>query len=293
MSARQNAERAFGRTANFKESGDLSTRLRALLVDHVTMLETGTEITIAISSLQDALEARNLRSTRGKSHTARATLPLCERWGDQYGAHVPASARMALSDVLAHEARASLPTATRLCELGHRVGPGGIMRAELESAWAPLEHYGSIVRRCAPGRGGPPMDEPADAAALQQDGDRVWPPRALAAAECDGVAALVRKLCDALEAAPARARQTNGVGLYVRAVERVLTTNPADPADPADQAASGLLGLGVAVFARNPMALRSVRKRALHGAMAAHARGRAALGEQLERLGEAAHALLP
>lgn len=286
MSARQNAERAFGRTAGLEHSGDdLTARLRALLVDHVTLLETGTEITIAIGSLQDALEARNLRSTRGKSDTARATLPLCERWGDQYGAHVPASARMALSDVLAHEARASLPTATRLCELGHRVGPGGIMRAELESAWAPLEHYGSIVRRCAPGRGGPPMDEPADAAALQQDGDRVWPPRALAAAECDGVAALVRKLCDALEAAPARARQTNGVGLYVRAVERVL--------DPADQAASGLLGLGVAVFARNPTALRSVRKRALHGAMAAHARGRAALGEQLERLGDAAHALLP
>ena len=47
-----------------------------------------------------------------------------------------------------------------------------------------------------------------------------------------------------------------------------------------------LLELGVSIFVRNPMAFHSVRKRAMHTAMAAHVRNREELGVQLERLGD-------
>lgn len=299
---REDAERAFGHSARFARSEssaaphELRARLQSLLIDHKTMLDVGLEATLS-TTLEATLRLRE--TTAARIAAARAApalngglcdpLPPCDRWGDVYGAHVPASTRMRLCDMLAHESRASLPTATRACAASDRVGPGGTMRAELDSAWTPVEPYAALVKsRSLALSGGPLNDGPADAIALQQDGDRMWPPRALASPEsARRVAALVERMCDAIEGAPERTRTTNGAGVYVNATRSVLEKVPGGDLDLSDMGRRELLGMGVGVFLRNPLALKSARKHVLHGAMAAHVRERAELGNQLERLGAA------
>jgi len=81
--------------------------------------------------------------------------------------------------------------------------------------------------------------------------------------------------------------KTNGAGAYQTVCHQLIAHADSVGGEPdlADIAKRDWLGLGVAIFVRNPLALHSARKHAMHSAMAAHARGCAELGAQLERLG--------
>ena len=91
---------------------------------------------------------------------------------------------------------------------------------------------------------------------------------------------MVSDVCDDIEKANSRAKKADGVGVYMSIFQRV-TREDVDNATVRD-----LLGLGVGIFARNPLALHSARRRALHAAMAAHVSENAVLGVQLVRLGD-------
>jgi hypothetical protein len=286
---RVGAERAFG-IATKHVHGDIPVKestlrenLRGLLADHRVMLDSGMNVAVQQdpANWQSALAAVRLSAP---STQPSSTLPLCDRWGEFYSKNATfVSRKVAQNDVLAHDSRHSLPCATRAAGKGGDVGPGCNMRAEMNSHWLEPMTYTQICQGMFD-LGDSPSDEPADAIALQMDGDRVWPPRALLSSEwADTTTVLVKELCDKLDGVEPRVAKTNGIGAYIMAVRGILNKlhNTGAKATRSEQ---DFLGLGIGIFARNPMAFHSVRKRALHAAMAAHMRDRGELGAQLERL---------
>ena len=258
----------------------LRENLRGLLADHRVMLDSGMNIEVQHNpqNWQSAM-ARVAVST---PKPACASLPLCDRWGDSYIKNCSfVSRKVGLNDVLAHDSRHSLPCATRVASKAADVGPGCSMRAEMNSMWLEPVNYTQICQG-ALDLGQAPADEPADHIALQMDGERIWPPRAFATEDdAAAVCKLVSRLCDTLDKVEPRVAKTNGIGAYMRAIKVVLASKAPS------RAHRQLLELGVSIFARNPIAFHSARKRALHTAMAAHMREREELGAALERLGGA------
>lgn len=285
---RAEAERTFGITTKHVSpdlphcEATLRENLMGLLADHRVMLDSGMNIEVSQnpSNWQDAMAKVRLTPAL-PANKACSALPLCDRWGDSYSRNCGfVSRKVKLNDVLAHDSRHTLPCATRAAAKSTDVGPGCSMRAEMNSMWVEPVTYTSICQG-ALDLGEAPVDESADAIALQMDGDRVWPPRALASDDdASAVAALLETLNDKLSRIEPRVAQTNGVGMYMRAVAAVI--GDAIPT----RAQRQLLEVGIGIFARNPIAFHSARKRALHTAMACHMRGRTELGQQLERLGD-------
>lgn len=194
------------------------------------------------------------------------------------------SLRSKTCDVLGYESRPALPTATIAAADGHGVGPGGTMRADMESSWEPVQTLASILAEKEHPTGAPFRQgcEEVDPEAVLQDGFRVWPPRALATEEAAGcVAAFVRQTCDTIEGVSPKLRTANGAGVYSKAWAVTMSDNSLS-----DIAKRNVLGMGVVLFTREPVALHAARKYSLHGAMAAYASGRLELGRQLERLGD-------
>jgi len=283
---RARSERAFGLITKHAHpdvpvnEAKLRDSLRELLADHRVMLDSGMNIEVQQDphNWQTAMARVQLSTPSSKAY---ATLPLCDRWGDSYAKNCSfVSRKVAQNDVLGHESRHSLPCATRVAAKGTDVGPGCNMRAEMSSVWLEPQTYTQVCQGTFD-LGNPPIDEPADPVALQMDGDRVWPPRALESEkDASAVAKLVGSLCDALDAVEPRVAKTNGVGAYIRAMQTII-----DSKAPT-RAQRQMLELGIGIFARNPLAFHSARKRALHTAMACHMRDRLDLGTQLERLGD-------
>jgi hypothetical protein len=244
------------------------------------MLDSG--FTVAVQQNSNNWMHAMARVQLHKPYAAKAcgALPVCDRWGDSFSKECGfVSRKVALNDVLAHDSRQSLPCATRVASKATDVGPGCSMRAEMNSHWVEPLTYTEVCQG-AFDLGDAPVDEPADAIALQMDGDRVWPPRALASEkDASGVAKLVGRLCDTLEQLEPRVAKTNGVGSYIKAVSSIVDSKA--PTRVQRQ----MLELGIGIFVRNPIAFQSARKRALHTAMACHMRDREDLGSQLERLG--------
>ena len=285
---RVRAERAFGISTKHvhpnlpvPSEAALRENLRGLLADHRVMLSSGLNVEIRKHTASNA--TASVRLTEPHGTPARAILPLSDRWCDgstKTTAFV--SKRLTQNDVLGHDSRHALPCATRVAAKPTDVGPGSSMRAEMNSTWSESLTYAQLCESGTLNLGDVlPADESADAIAMQMDGDRVWPPRALGSEEDAGaVAELVGTLCEALEKVEPRVATTNGVGVYMRATRSLI-----DSKLPT-RAQRHMLELGVCIFARNPLAFLSVRKRALHAAMAAHMRDRVELGTQLERLAE-------
>lgn len=286
---RADAERTFGITTkhvcqdvSYCEA-TLRDNLTGLLADHRTMLDYGLsfEVQQNAGDIKTAMTCVNL-----SLHSAQScgTLPSCDRWGDMHTSKATfVSRRVAQNDVLAHDSRHSLPCATRVAAKSTQVGPTCSMRSEMNSMWIEPISYTRICQGTLDldlSLGSSP-DEPADAIALQMDGDRIWPPRALADDDdANAAERLVEKLNGILANVEPRIAQTNGVGVYMRAVKAVI-----DSSAPT-RAQRQLLELGIGIFTRNPLAFHSVRKRALHTAMACHMSGRTGLGKQLERLSD-------
>lgn len=254
--------------------------LRGLLADHRHMLDSGLNIEVQQSPANWQNAMARVAITAPKKQPS-STLPLCDRWGDNYATQCTfVSKKVALNDVLGHDSRPSLPCATRVAAKATDVGPGCSMRAEMNSHWMEPVTYTQVCQG-ALDLGEAPSDQAADPIALQMDGERVWPPRALASEEdAAAVANLVKALCDSLDGIEPRIAKTNGVGAYMKAVAKVIA------AEQPTRAQRQMLELGISIFARNPLAFHSARKRALHTAMAAHMRDREELGVQLERLSE-------
>lgn len=283
---RVGAERAFG-IATKHVHGDiepsestLRENLRGLLADHRVMLDSGMNVAVHQDPNNWQSAMASVRLTPPSTQAAGA-LPLCDRWGEFHSKNCTfASRKVALNDVLAHDSRHSLPCATRVASKATDVGPGCTMRAEMNCHWVKPVTYTEICQG-AFDLGDAPNDEPADAVALQMDGDRVWPPRALASEDdAKRVAALVSSLCDALDKVEPRIAKTNAIGCYIKATQSVLKGKAYS------RSQRQLLEIGVGIFQRNPMAFHSARKRALHTAMACHMRDRKELGSQLERLSD-------
>lgn len=320
----QQAEQVFGKTASYAQSDERQLReaLRALLVDHRVMLDTGMERHAmrdpkSTAKVAEEHRARVAARMGGGAAVGMASagellfpepLPPCERWGDIYTqTYAFPSRRMAASDVLGHESRLSLPCAVLVAASTERVGPGGTMRAELEAPTTAIVSYAQIVARAeAVRRGAATLDEamaaavglsiqdtrgdeaPPDPIAIAQDGDRVWPPSALLNSEgAARVAQMVGSVCDDLDNANSRAKKADGVGVYMSVFKRATRE------DVDNAAVRDLLGLGVGIFARNPLALHSARRHAMHAAMAAHMSGHAQLGDALVRLGSLLETLAP
>lgn len=292
---REAAERIFGRTTGYVKANadiDESVRhnLRVLLLDHRAMSSQNIHMSLQCRHKSGSTASSTARARRLAQLTE--TLFVSDRWPEEQAQnHLSHVAR---SELLGYEARPTLPTATSIAGAGKRVGPGGTMRAELESPWSPSSTYGCIVRAHEPmatataDASAPPGSAAvateaayeADSLAVAQDGDRMWPPRAISNSEdAASVSVMLDALCQAMDSVPKRIRRTNGAGVYACACQKTL-------ADVGVAGTRNMLGLGVAVMVRNPLAVHSARKHAMHCAMAAHARGCDKLGEQLEHLGE-------
>ena len=305
MERLRNAERVFGQTVghvtpnNVPDEHDLHERLCTLVADHRVMLDRNVDVA---QSSPGVLEVTIDRRTRRRAAMKTGPLPLCERWGDEQArAYVSPQARTAHCDVLGHDSKLSLPVATHIAATGKRVGPGGTMRADLESAWVPVQSYAAIATtHTFPHMAfmEPPNDKnatEADVIATCMDGDRMWPPRCLSSVEdSEHVAALVGSICDAVSASPERVRKTNAGGVYQAICHQIMSVDGkfAKGFDVGDLSKRDLATLGVCVFMRNSYALRSARKHAMHGSMAAYLRGCDKLGDQLERLGRALNDLV-
>ena len=281
------AERAFGLATKHihpdipqPTDGKLRNDLRELLADHRVLLDSGMNIEVVNnpSSLEAPMAA--VKVTKSKPVPC-GTLPFCDRWGDVYTGNCSfVSRRVSINDVLAHDSRHSLPCATRVAAKATDVGPGCNMRAEMNSLWVEPISYERVCQGIL-NMGEAPADQAVDPIAMQMDGDRIWPPRAVLDEEDSvAVAALVRTLCDELQTVDARVLKTNGIGSYIEAMKRIID------AGAMTRPQKQLLELGIGIFARNPLAFHSARKRALHTAMACHVRDRSELGGELERLGQ-------
>ena len=175
------AERAFGITTkhvhpDLPQPTDASLRnsLRGLLADHRVILDSGMNIEVQQNPmfLRDAM--RMVAPPK-----AYSSLPLCDRWGESYSKNCTfVSRKVALHDVLAHDSRHSLPCATRVAAKSTDVGPACSMREEMNSTWVEPITYTQICQGHLD-MGDTPKDQAPDPVALQMDGDRVWPPRAL------------------------------------------------------------------------------------------------------------------
>jgi len=254
------------------------------------MIESGMDVTIALdpSAVHNLAQAHEARLERaGPRRPICDALPSCDRWGDA-NANAPlymsTANRVARSDVLAHESRATLPMATRLAPSGKRTAPGASMGAEFESRYVPVRTYAQLSQGCAPSVPADLTDAAAagaaDPKALQIDAERSWPPRALGAAfDASGVVGALRGICEALEAQPERTRRTNGPGTYSKLFRKSLATLD-------DTTARDVLGLSIGAFERDPRELLCARKNAMHAAMASHVCGQPELAVQLERLGD-------
>lgn len=278
------AERTFGLITKHAtpdipvNEAKLRDNLRGLLADHRVILDSGLNVDVQHNPSNWQSAKAQVRLGSYKTPKACASLPMCDRWGDENTKPSFVSRKVALYDVLAHESRHSLPCATRVAAKSVDVGPSCSMREELNCPWVEPLTYTDICQG-ALDLGDAPNDQPADAVALMMDGDRVWPPRALENEnDATGVAAIVKKLCDTLDKVEPRIAKTNGVGSYIKAMRSLIDDTPT-------RAQRQMLELGIGIFVRNPMAFHSARKRAMHTAMACHVRGRSDLGEQLERLG--------
>ena len=288
---RSDAERVFGKITNHASHDEVQLRrnLRGLLIDHRVMVDAGLDVAMLSDPARVSRmkrEASDRIAYRQKAGRAplNEVLPVCDRWGDMHAnAYAFHSLRSKTCDVLGYESRPTLPTATIAAADGHRVGPGGTMRADMESSWDPVQTLASILAEKEHPTGDAPSEcEEADPGAVVQDGFRVWPPRALATEEAAGrVAALVSQTCDTIQGVDPKLRTANGAGVYSKAWAVTLGENILS-----DVAKRNTLGMGVVLFTREPIALHAARKYSLHGAMAAYARGCPELGKQLERLGD-------
>lgn len=283
---RSRAEHAFGITTKHAQAGiptdetALRDNLRGLVADHRVMLDSGVDVEVM---KKPGAWAACFHRTK-QAPPVHGVLPTCDRWGDHYAHSSFVSNKIRRNDVLGHESRHSLPCATRIAREGRGVGPCGNMRAEFESWWSEPVSYTDLCQGSLD-LDVMPKDDAADVIAVQQDGDRVWPPRALETPEWAATAAaLVKDLCDRVESADVRIMKTNGAGVYMQAVRGVIDDLKKDGTNAA-RSEEDFLGFGVGLFARNPVGLHSVRKHAMHGAMAAHMRERTELAQNLERLG--------
>jgi hypothetical protein len=290
------AERVFGKTTKHVRGDEanvdmikLRRNLRGLLTDHRVMMDAGLDISMLanpklINQMRKNAADRIAHRAGCGQAALNEVLPVCDRWGDLHAnAYTFNSQRSATCDVLGSESRPTLPTATHVAINGQRVGPGGTMRADLESTWDPVVSLSSIVGERSFDIEALPQDVTLpDPIAVQQDGFRVWPPRALATEEAaERVAALIAQTCDTIEGVDTKLRTVNGAGVYCKAWAVTLGENVLQ-----DVAKRNVLGTGVVLFTREPIALNAARKHAMHAAMAAYARGVTSLGVQLERLGD-------
>jgi len=291
------AERVFGKSAKYIRDDDtaydkerLRRNLRGLLIDHRVMADAGLDIAVAndprgtVARLRVNPANRVALDCPAAHAPLREVMPVCDRWPDvNANSYTFNSQRTAVCDVLGAESRPTLPTATLAAGEGLRVGPGGTMRADLESTWDPIQTLGDIITEAEATAGEIPSDCNApDPTAFLQDGFRVWPPRALATYEsAERAAALVSQTCDTIEAVDQRMRLSNGPAVFVKAWSATLGDSLLT-----DVGKRNAIGLGVVLFTRDPMALHTARRTAFHTSMASYARGCLHLGKQLERLGD-------
>jgi len=229
-------------------------------------------------------------------------LPACDRWGDVVSVQqgMP-DAPMHTLATLGQRQRPTLPHALGVAP-GDRVGPHGTIEVQLKGEQASVVSYHDVLSRleaCALGQetmdrgtaahvgvalerddddddGNDGDDATMDVAADQEDGARVWPPRALRAGPATDVAKLMARVAAHVDRhmAPALTTGSAHAALYWEACRARL-----DDTDVLEAARRDFCGLGVCGTSQDRTQLARHQHCALYVAMAAYVQGNATLGE--------------
>lgn len=289
-------ERSPNRRAELRDSLVKHRALADARIDHALLHDRDARRRVALEERAHAAVHMGAGSAVGQAQPAEllfgVPLPVCDRWGDilatQQGC--PDDPMYGI-ETLGQRQRASLPHAVLARE---RVGPHGTIDAQMRSGHRPVVSWHGMRRKtedrllgraamdhAAAAHAGVALepselyDGAGDLEAEQDDGERVWPPRALRV-DPDGVATLLERI--ALEIDEHMTIELpHGFGLKAELYWHACRTAAASEGAP-PPALRGFKALGVCATAKDRARLAVLQQRALDLAMVAFAQRSNALG---------------
>ncbi|MGZ0213928.1 MAG: hypothetical protein ACKVI4_15750 [Actinomycetales bacterium] len=289
-------ERSPNRRADLRDSLVKHRALADARIDHALLHDRDARRRVALEERAHAAVHMGAGSAVGQAQPAEVLfgvpLPTCDRWGDVLAMQQGCPDDPVYGvETLGQQQRASLPHAALARE---RVGPHGTIDAQMRSGHRPVVSWHDMLRRtedhllgraamdyAAAAHAGVALesseldDGEDDVEAEQDDGARVWPPRALRV-DPDGVATLLERI--ALEVDEHMGVELPlGFGLKAELYWHACRTAAAS-AGASPKALRGFKALGVCATAKDRARMAALQQRTLDLAMAAFSQSSNALG---------------